>query len=139
MLARILRFIAVGVVLLIAGIAAIVFFPFEQQLVVTDHALDQLRAFRAEAKFTDLPGEPAERERQRMEPLFNDLIDRLIVGLPQHPKRSWVLAQMDPVVDAFHLEDTELRERCVSYVERLLGILSIHRVNGAFWKYLVFI
>ena len=139
MFGRILRFIAAFVVLFIAGITVIVFFPFEQQLVVTDHALAQLRAFRAEAKFTDLPGEPAERERQRMEPLFNDLIDRLIIGLPQHSQRSWVLAQMDPVVAAFHLEDTELRERCIAYIERLLGVLSIHRVNGAFWKYLVFI
>src|SRR5438067_1875110 len=80
---------------------------------VTDAMVEQLRKLRAEPKFLDLPGAPAERERKRLEPLIDDLLDRLIGGIREHPNSAWVLDQMDPAVDAFHLEDTEAREACL--------------------------
>jgi hypothetical protein len=107
-------------------------------LSVNTARIDQLRALRGEPKFQDLPGTPAEQERKRFEPLANSLLDRLIEGIQRHPGREWVLEQMDPFVAEFYLEDTELRERCLAYIERIFGILGILDDGGAFRKYLIF-
>jgi hypothetical protein len=108
------------------------------QLRVTAATIEQLRALRSEPKFVDLPGAPAAQERVRFEPLLDALLDRLIDGIERHPSRDWVLQQMDAFVDDFHLEDTELRERCLDYIKRIFGILGIPDDDGAFRKYLIF-
>lgn len=110
----------------------------EQVLVITDQAMTKLRAFRAEEKFTNLPGVPAAAERRRLEPLFNSLLDTLIDGLTRNPRKSWVLGVMEPVVERFHLEDTEARDPCIDYLERILSILEINSTEGAFAKYMIF-
>jgi hypothetical protein len=74
-----------------------------------------------------------------MEPLFNGLLDELISGLERNPRRSWVLSSMRTTVREFYLEDTEVRERGVAYLERILRIVGIDRVNCAFCRYLIFI
>jgi len=37
------------------------------------------------------------------------------------------------------LEDTEARERCVDYLEKILSIVGIQNTGGAFAKYFIFI
>jgi len=44
---------------------------------------------------------------------------------------------MDPFVAEFYLEDTELRERCISYLSRIFVILGIPDDDGAFKKYMI--
>jgi Domain of unknown function (DUF4844) len=117
----------------------VLFWQSEQELVISSQVINELKTLRAEPKFLDLPGAPAEQERRRFEPLFNELLDQLIKELPQNPKKSLVIKSMDPLVEKFHLEDTELRERCVIYIERILKVLDISNVNRAFWKYFIFI
>ena len=117
----------------------VLFWQSEQELVISSQVINELKTLRAEPKFLDLPGTPAVQERRRFEPLFNELLDQLIKELPQNPKKSLVIKSMDPLVEKFHLEDTELRERCVIYIERILKILDISNVNRAFWKYFIFI
>jgi hypothetical protein len=117
----------------------VLFWQSEQELVISSQVINELKILRAEPKFLDLPGAPAEQERRRFEPLFNELLDQLIKELPQNPKKSLVIKSMDPLVEKFHLEDTELRERCVIYIERILKVLDIKNVNRAFWKYFIFI
>ena len=107
------------------------------QLQVGDATFSELRKLRAEAKFSDLPGAPAELERRRLEPLINDLLDRLIAGLKEHATRAWVIDQMDPTVAKFYLEDTEARERCVVYLDRIFVILRMSGPEGAFRKYML--
>jgi len=106
-------------------------------LKVDESTISQLHQLRKEAKFLDLPGEPAPGERRRLEPLMNNLLDRLIAGVRSHPSKSWVIEQMDPTVEAFHLEDTEARERCLDYIERMFRILGIPNDGGAFRKYMI--
>jgi hypothetical protein len=108
------------------------------RLSVTSASIGQLRKLRKEPKFLDLPGSPAEQERKRFEPLLNALLDRLVEGIEQHPSRVWVLEQMDPFVEEFYLEDTELRESCLDYIERIFNILGIPDDDGAFRKYMIF-
>ena len=117
----------------------VLFWQSEQELVISSQVINELKILRAEPKFLDLPGAPAEQERRRFEPLFNELLYQLIKELPQNPKKSLVIKSMDPLVEKFHLEDTELRERCVIYIERILKVLDIKNVNRAFWKYFIFI
>jgi hypothetical protein len=112
--------------------------PSDMRLSVTDERVEQLRRLRAEPKFVDLPGTPAVQERKRFEPLLDSLLDRLISGIEQHPSRDWVLEQMEPFVDEFHLEDTELRESCLAYIGHIFEILGIPDDGGAFRKYLIF-
>ena len=131
-------FVAAGVAALVAG-AFVLTYRTPIPLAVDDRTLAALRAFRAEPKFLDLPGLPAERERARLEPLFDDLADRLIEGIRQHPTDTWVFDQMMPTVDAFHLEDTEARERCVDYIARLFRILGIRSDRHVFARFLIFV
>jgi len=107
-------------------------------LAINDESLSRLKALRAEQKFLDLPGEPAAEERRRLEPLMNALLDRLIDGVTAHPTDVWVIEQMDSTVEAFYLEDTEARERCLIYLERIFQILRIPNDRGAFRKYMIF-
>lgn len=117
----------------------VLFWQSEQELVISSQVINESKTLRAEPKFLDLPGTPAAQERRHFEPLFNELLDQLIKELPQNPKKSLVIKSMEPLVEKFHLEDTELRERCVIYIERILKILDIRNVNRAFWKYFIFI
>jgi hypothetical protein len=104
---------------------------------VSSERLAQLRALRDEAKFLDLPGAPAAEERRRLEPLINSLLDRLVAGVQGNPTDLWVLEQMDSTVDAFHLEDTEARERCIAYLDGVFKILGMPNDRGAFRKYMI--
>lgn len=107
------------------------------QIQVDSEKLSKLKALREEPKFLDLPGAPAAEERRRLEPLINALLDRLILGLESNPDDTWVIGQMDSTVEAFHLEDTEARERCIDYIEKIFGILGIPDDRGAFLKYMI--
>ena len=106
-------------------------------LKVDESTISQLQQLRKDAKFLDLPGRPAEEERSRLEPLMNALLDRLIAGVRSHPTRNWVIEQMDPTVESFYLEDTEARERCIDYLDRMFRILGIPDDGGAFKKYMI--
>jgi hypothetical protein len=132
-----LAFVAATAVILVLLTHSI--WPFDATLAPTPQTVTALKQMRDEPKFADLPGEPAAHERALMEPLFNGLLDELISGLERNPRRSWVLSSMRPTVREFYLEDTEVRERGVAYLERILRIVGIDRVNCAFCRYLIFI
>jgi hypothetical protein len=104
-------------------------------LVLDEQVLSQLDALRKEQKFVDQFGIIKPDERRRLEPLINDLVDRLRTGIKAHPEESWVIAQMEPTVKVFYLEDTELREPCVMYLMQIFEIIGMKGANGAFKKY----
>ncbi|MCV2362482.1 DUF4844 domain-containing protein [Paucibacter sp. DJ1R-11] len=135
------RFFLSTILLAAAGISYAVLGPHlrpELRLQVDEGRLGQLKALRAKPKFLDLPGAPAAEERRRLEPLINELLDRLIAGLQANPSDAWVIKQMEPTVEAFHLEDTEARERCLGYIEAVFKIFAIPDDRGAFRKFLIF-
>ena len=131
-------FVGAGVAAIVAG-AAVLTHRTPIPLKVDDRTLAALRAFRDEPKFLDLPGLPAAAERARLEPLIDELADRLIAGIRANPTDTWVFDQMVPTVGAFYLEDTEARERCVDYLARLFKILGIQSDRNAFARYLIFV
>jgi len=125
--------IASGLVALLG--AAVSAAESKGHLAVDDRALSQLDKLRGEPKFVDQFGITKKEERARLEPLINNLVDRLRAGIKMHPEESWVISQMEPTVAAFYLEDTELREPCVSYLLRIFKIVGMKGANGAFSKY----
>lgn len=131
-------FVGAGVAAAVGG-AVVLAHRTPIPLAIDDRTLAALRAFRDEPKFLDLPGRPAAMERARLEPLFDDLADRLIAGIRQNPTDTWVLDEMTPTVDAFHLEDTEARECCVDYIARLFKILGIQSDRHVFARFLIFV
>ncbi len=70
-------------------------------LMIDDRKIGQLIALRKEPKFIDQFGVIKSDERRRMEPLINDLLDRIIAGIRVHLRGDWVIDQMRPTVEAF--------------------------------------
>lgn len=104
---------------------------------VDSHTIAALESLRKEPKFLDLPGAPAAQERLRLEPLIDALVDRLLAGIEANPTDTWVFEQMTPTVEAFYLEDTEARERCVDYLARIFKVLGIQSDRGAFMRFMI--
>lgn len=101
--------------------------------------MSRLSQLRAEQKFIDQHGIIRPEERARLEPLINALLDRLILGLPTNPKKSWAMAEMKKTVSQFYLEDTELREPSIGYIQKIISILGIKSTDRAFYRYMIFI
>ncbi len=92
--------------------------------------LAALKAVRIKTKFADLPGYDTAEEQARCSRRVNDLLDLLIGGIEQSPRKSWVLEQFLPTLEAACEEDTEARERFGPYLEQILDILGIESSDG---------
>lgn len=100
--------------------------------------LAALQALRMETKFADLPGYDTADEQARCSQRIDDLLDLLIGGIRQNPRKSWVLEQFVPTLAGACAEDTEARERFGPYLERILDILGIESSDGMLNFYLAF-
>ncbi len=112
----------------------------DQSLIVTPEVLRRLSALRSESKFNEenlYPGAPTEEIRLNAERAVNTMLDRLAVGLPASPRKSYVLAEFLEMLKAFEHEDTEEREQACTYCERVMAILGIASSDGALnsWLY----
>ena len=128
--------------LLLGATAAVYRMRFEDApLVVDAHAMAGLAALRQEPKFVDLPGIPGPRldaERRRNADSLNDLLTRVQRGIEAHPSQRWLFEEMAPTVSGMALEDTEVRDRYIDYLERLDKIFGITSTHGAFATDLIF-
>ena len=116
------------------SLSSLLGFPLQ----VDSHAVDALRQLRAEDKFTDLPGTNTADEKLRCTAKVNEMLDRLISGIQQHPRKSWVLEQFVPTLESACQEDTEARERFEPYLERVMDVLGIESSDGMLNHYLAF-
>lgn len=89
-------------------------------------------------KFADLPGLEIAEEQRRCGAKVNELIDRLVDGIVQNPRKSWVLEQFVPTLRAACEEDTEARERFGRYFEQIMDVLGIESSDGMLTYYLAF-
>ena len=128
--------------LLIGAVALVYRMRFEDaSLAVDARAVAQLAALRQEPKFVDLPGVPGPRldaERRRNTDSLNELLDRVLQGIEAHPSQRWLFNEMAPTVSGMALEDTEVRERYVDYLQRVDSIFGIASTHGAFATDLIF-
>ena len=105
-------------------------------LTITPKTFDQLRAFSAAEKFTDLPGPDTSQEQARLSTALNSLLATLIAGLSQNPSKLWVMAQFQPVMDSLYGEDTEGKEAFGAHLEQIMDILGIESSDGLLGFYL---
>jgi hypothetical protein len=108
----------------------------DASLTITPETIDQLRAFAAAERFTDLPGVDTSEEQARLSAALNSLLRTLIEGLPQHPSKLWVMAQFQPVMDSLYGEDTEGKEAFGAHLGQIMDILGIKSSDGLLGFYL---
>ena len=104
---------------------------------ITDNVLNELKALRREPKFGEKYPIMTAEESAAMTPIIDRLLDHLLAGAKDNPTEQWVIKQIDPAVAEFYLEDTEVREPCVDYIERIFKIFGMKGSNGAFEKYML--
>jgi hypothetical protein len=114
----------------------------EQALILTPAILLRLSALRSEPKFHGdsnhlYPGAPTEEIRVSAEKAVNAMLDRLQVGLPTAPQKSYVLSEFLEMLKNFKSADTEERERACTYCERVMESLGISSSDGVLntWLY----
>ena len=134
-----LRIILIAALLIVSGALLYALWPTEQELEVSPLVIVELKKLRAQDKYVDEYGIIKYEERTRLEPVINGMLDSLISGLPNNPRKSWAIAEMQKAVAQFYLEDTELREPSVGYIAQVIKILGIKRTNNAFARYLIFV
>jgi len=108
----------------------------DEPLSVTPHVLAALGSLRDSENFDRLPGVDTTEEQQRLIAVFESLLDRLITGLPDHPRKRWVMEQFQPALEAMQEEDTEAREHFGIRVERIMDALAIESSDGLLSFYL---
>lgn len=129
------------IVMLLVGIFAVTALSEESKVVdhplrITESVLAELQMLRAKPKFTALPGIDTSAERDRLEAALNNLLDRLIEGVPTHARKSWVLQQFRPALERVMREDSEARERFGLYLEEIMDTLQIQSSDGLLGEYL---
>jgi hypothetical protein len=114
----------------------------EQAVIFTPDAVQRLSALRSQPKFHEewdhlYPGAPTEEIRMSAEGAVNAMLDRLQVGLPKSPRKSYVLSEFIEMLKSFESEDTEEREQACTYCERVMKILGIESSDGVLntWLY----
>jgi hypothetical protein len=111
-------------------------FPF--RIEVTAEMIGTLRELRAVGKFSDLPGSNTEDERVRCTAKVDELLDRIIAGLHQNPRKTWVFEQFVPTLRSASTEDTEARERFGPYLAGVMDAVGIESSSGLLDYYLAF-
>ena len=105
---------------------------------ITNGTVASLLRMKQLEKFADLPGLEIAEEQRRCGAKVNELIDRLVDGIVQNPRKSWVLEQFVPTLRAACEEDTEARERFGRYFEQIMDVLGIESSDGMLTYYLAF-
>ena len=131
----------------LAGITGMMFFFWpttfvDHSLGVTQRELSELSVLQQEKKFLEnlpnhYPGAPNEAIRMNAQRSVDVLIQTLVVKLPSHPHRSFVLGTMKTALASFRNHDTEEQEQMLLYCERILAILGIKGSGELFnvWRY----
>ena len=108
----------------------------DEALSIDDFVLDKLKAFRHTEKLNHLPGIDTEEERARLSNVLNDLLERLVGGVREHPSKLWVLTEFQKALRLVEGEDTEGREHFGMEMESIMDILGIDSSDGLLTAYL---
>jgi hypothetical protein len=108
----------------------------DEPLFINTSALEELKAFRHAGKLDDLPGTDTVDERARLLKVLNDLADRLLAGVEEHPSKHWVLAEFQKALKLVEEEDTEGRDHFGMEMENIMDILGIESSDGLLAAYL---
>jgi hypothetical protein len=108
----------------------------DEALVIDADALEELQAFRQAEKLDDLPGTDTADEKTRLSKVLNDLADRLLAGVGEHPSKLWVLTEFQTSLKLVEEEDAEGRDHFGMELENIMDILGIESSDGLLAAYL---
>lgn len=108
----------------------------DEPLLITPQAIQQLTILRETAKFNDLPGNDIVEEKERLSKVLDKLLDELIAGVSNNPRKIWVMRHLHTALQAVEMEDTEGREHFGVYLEQVMDILNIKSSDGLLNFYL---
>ncbi len=108
----------------------------DEALVIDSDALEELQAFRHAEKLDDLPGTDTADEKTRLSKVLNDLADRLLAGVEEHPSKLWVLTEFQTALKLVEEDDTEGRDHFGMEMENIMDILGIESSDGLLAAYL---
>jgi Domain of unknown function (DUF4844) len=116
--------------------------PVNSRLAVNSETTAKLQALRDESKFhKDMtlvyPGAIDEAKRGSLQARLDDLLERLIAGLPSSPTKDYVLREFQLTLPLFEPEDSEDRDRFLTYLEQVMAIVGIESSDGLLnnWRY----
>jgi hypothetical protein len=114
----------------------------DQTLTITPKVIANLRSLKAELNFepddkTYYTGVADSSVRMASGEAFSSLVKELVVQLPEHPSKQFVLSQFKITLDRLLLSDTEDRERAATYCEKIMDVLGIQSSDGLLndWMY----
>jgi flagellar basal body-associated protein FliL len=128
--------------LIVAGLFegfSMILYTQNQSLDITSNEINALKSLRNKPKFYAegfYPSAPNNSVQVESEARVNALLDTLIVGLPQHPNKKYVMSQFKQALDSFETNDTEERERFCQYLEEIMDILKIESSDGLLNRWL---
>ncbi|MBI2276487.1 MAG: DUF4844 domain-containing protein [Dechloromonas sp.] len=143
----IIALVAVSGLFVLAGVTGLMFYLWptalgDHPLNITPKIISELKLIQHEKKFLEdlpnhYPGAPNEVIRINAQATVDSLIQILVVELPSHPRRSFVLGAMKTTFASFSNQDTEEQEQMLSYCERILAVLKIESSGELFnvWRY----
>lgn len=108
----------------------------DEALLIDAAALEELQAFRHAEKLDDLPGTDTADEKTRLSKVLNDLADRLLAGVEEHPSKLWVLTEFQTALKLVEEEDTEGRDHFGMELENIMDILGMESSDGLLAAYL---
>lgn len=108
----------------------------DESLTIDSSVVEQLRTYLRAPKLMNLPGPNVTEERERLEGVLNDVVDRILIGIEETPTKLWVLTQFQTSLQAVEGEDTEGREHFGMEIESLMDILGIDSSDGLLPYYL---
>ena len=109
----------------------------DEPVLVDEAVLERLRLFRQrETKLALLPGVDVRAERARLTAVLDELVDRLLEGVVQHPSKRWVMSVFQRALEQVETEDTEGRDHFGMELETVMDILGIESSDGLLRFYL---
>lgn len=133
--------------IVMAGLTGILFSVWpstwpDSELKIGTPQVEQLKALRQAPKFEAdpklfYPGAPNEQVRVVLEVSLNGVIDYLVQGVQQHPKKSFVLSTFKSALARADELDSEEKERLLEYFNEIMRIVGISSSNELLnvWRY----
>jgi hypothetical protein len=112
----------------------------QEMINVTPKMLAELRQLQPHLTFApDLPDYTGVRdleERTAADRAFANLVNQLVIDLPTHPDKSFVLRQFSSTLYRSGVWETEDRERAATYCEEIMKVVGIKSSDDLLNRYL---
>ena len=103
---------------------------------VNEAMLADLRRLIGDDHVAQLPGVDTTAEKLEANPAIDALLQQLIDGLGEHPRKRWVLGCFQSMLAKLEHYDTEYRDHVGFALERIMEVVQIESSDGLLAFYL---